>query len=496
MLTVFDEEKYIPKEESIKFFSWCNMMWGDDPHNTPKFHYFLVDEMMTSHTKFDAECFRGAAKSTIVSHRIPLYIATFGRFPNFGVVNNMCLLSDTFDQAESQKKTCMSYLDKSPVLQSFLKVERAVEGEVIFVNNKGHRTRMFTKGAGQAFRGANWEGFRPQFIIGDDILSDDIIYNKDLRKKLATWWVGTVENAVDISHYKELVIGTPMTEDDLLSSFQRSKQWHSVAIPVCKTFPVPLGSIQSNWKDRFTPERIMELYNNAKDIGEEATFYRELMLQTVSDDTRVFKKEWFKEFEYKKLKFEKSKYNFFTSMDLAATVKQSSDYTVIGTIAVNADGHRFVVRLDVGRYNPSEAIDVLFKHIRQFKPIEFRAEKAGIQQVLGHFIEEKMLKENTHFLMNYLELNSTTKKELRILSLQPLFKNRMIHFPTDVSIDEVEMMKHQILGFTKEGSTTGNDDIIDWLANFNDPNFIVLPSDYNTEYYEGVSLEAKDSTVF
>jgi len=107
-----------------------------------------------------------------------------------------------------------------------------------------------------------------------------------------------------------------------------------------------------------------------------------------------------------------------------------------------------------------------------------------------------MLKENTHFMMNYLQLNSTTKKELRILSMQPLFKNRMIHFPTDVSQDEVAMMEHQILGFTKEGSTTGNDDILDWLANFNDPNFIVLPSDYSEEYHEGIVIEAKDSTIF
>lgn len=496
MLQIFDEDKYVPKEESIKFFSWCNMMWGDDPHTTPKFHYFIVDEMMTSHTKFDAECFRGAAKSTIVSHRLPLYIATFGRLPNFGVVHNMCLLSDTFDQAEAQKKTCMSYLDKSEKLQSFLQVERAVEGEVVFRNNKGHRTRIFTKGAGQAFRGANWEGYRPEVIIGDDILSDDIIYNKDLRKKLATWWVGTVENSVDISHYKEIVIGTPMTEDDLLSSFQKSKLWHSIAIPVCKEFPVPMDKLKPNWADRFTKERIMELYDNARDIGEEGTFYRELMLQTVSEDTRVFKKDWFKKYEYKTIKHEKQKYNFFTSMDLAATTRQSSDYTVIGTIAVNGDGHRFVVKLDVGRYTPSEAIDIVFNHVRLFRPIEFRAEKAGIQQVLGHFIEKKMLKENTHFMMNYLQLNSTTKKELRILSMQPLFKNRMIHFPTDVSQDEVAMMEHQILGFTKEGSTTGNDDILDWLANFNDPHFIVLPSDYSEEYYEGTVMEAKDSTIF
>lgn len=496
MLQIFDEDKYVPKEESIKFFSWCNMMWGDDPHTTPKFHYFIVDEMMTSHTKFDAECFRGAAKSTIVSHRLPLYIATFGRLPNFGVVHNMCLLSDTFDQAEAQKKTCMSYLDKSEKLQSFLQVERAVEGEVVFRNNKGHRTRIFTKGAGQAFRGANWEGYRPEVIIGDDILSDDIIYNKDLRKKLATWWVGTVENSVDISHFKEIVIGTPMTEDDLLSSFQKSKLWHSIAIPVCKEFPVPMDKLKPNWSDRFTKERIMELYDNARDIGEEGTFYRELMLQTVSEDTRVFKKDWFKQYEYKTIKHEKQKYNFFTSMDLAATTRQSSDYTVIGTIAVNGDGHRFVVKLDVGRYTPSEAIDIVFNHVRLFRPIEFRAEKAGIQQVLGHFIEKKMLKENTHFMMNYLQLNSTTKKELRILSMQPLFKNRMIHFPTDVSQDEVAMMEHQILGFTKEGSTTGNDDILDWLANFNDPHFVVLPSDYSEEYYEGTVMEAKDSTIF
>jgi hypothetical protein len=391
----------------------------------------------------------------------------------------------------------MAYYDRSDVLKSFLKVERNVEGEVIFINNKGHRTRLFCKGAGQAFRGSNWEGHRPDFIIGDDILNDDIIANKELRTKLARWWTGVVENAVNKSHFKIVVIGTPMVEDDLLGLFSRSDEWYSVLVPVCREFPVPRDEIMSVWADRFTEDVIWDAYMSAKSIGEEGTFFRELMLQIVSDDTRVFKKDWIKRYKYEDVKKEKQKYNFFTTMDLAVSKKQSADFTVVMTIAVNSEGHWFIARVDRGRYNPSETIDILFKHVRQFKPIEVRAEKAGIQQVLGHFIEERMNKENTHFFMSDLSANSVQKKELRILGLQPRFKARKVHFPTDVCQDEVVALEHELMGFTREGSTTGHDDAIDTLANFLDEGFIVVPSDYgNTEYTEGFVLSAVDPTVF
>jgi hypothetical protein len=490
-------DTYIPKDESVKFFSFCNMMWEDDDNQTPLAHYYLFDELATSHQRFEALCHRGFAKSTVVSHRMPLYIATFGRLPNFGEVNNICLLSDTFDQSEAHRKTMMSYYYRSDKLQSFLSVERNVEGETIFVNKKGHRTRMFCKGTGQSFRGSNWEGHRPDLIIGDDILNDDILYNKDLMKKQRTWYSSVVAKAINIRHYKMIFIGTPMLEDDLLGMFKQSDNWKTIELPVCQEFTLDASKIKSLWADRFTPEKILEDYYESKSMGEENTFFREMMLQTVNEETQIFKRDWIKKFKVKDLAKNKQQYNFFTTMDLAVSRKEKADRTCVITIAVNSDNNWFIVDIAFGRFNPTEVIDILFKQVRRWKPLEVRAEKAALQQVLGHFIEERMLKENTHFLYNPLVANSTTKKEVRILGLEPKFKRRMIWFPEDDYIDEIMLLEKELLGQTKETNTTGHDDGIDTLASFLDSGFIVTPSDYSKEYYSDVSsTDIKDPTVF
>ena len=145
-------------------------------------------------------------------------------------------------------------------------------------------------------------------------------------------------------------------------------------------------------------------------------------------------------------------------MDLAVSRNDSADRSVIITIAVNGDGHWFVVDMAAGRFSPTEVIDILFKQVSAWKPLEVRAEKAALQQVLSHFIDEKMLRENRHFLMNSLEYNSTTQKEYRILGLQPKFKARRIHFPNDELHDEIMLLKKELLGQTKETNTTGHDD--------------------------------------
>lgn len=184
-------------------------------------------------------------------------------------------------------------------------------------------------------------------------------------------------------------------------------------------------------------------------------------------------------------------------MDLAVSFKQKADRTVVMTIAVDASNRWYIVDLAMGKYNPSEVIDILFKQVRKWRPIEVRTEKAALQQVLGHFIDERMMKENTHFLSNQLELNTTTKKEVRIVGLQPKFKQGKIFLPTDRCQEEIMLLEKEILGQTRETNITGHDDGIDTLANFLDPNFVITPSDYDTDYYGDIrNLEIHDPTVF
>lgn len=496
-MIIDDISGYTPKQESLKFFSWNNMCFGKEDNETPLMHYYLIDEMLTSHHKFVAEMFRGSAKTTNMSHKMPLYVATLGRLPNFGSVKNAVLISDTFEQADMQLQSCMAYYNNSDMVQSFLTLEKRKEGMLLFVNKAGHRFHISARGAGQSFRGTNFEGQRPQWIIGDDLQSDEILHNKDAARKLINWWVGTVLQAVDINRFKTTVIGTPMIDNDLISMLMKSPEYNKVRFPVARNFSLDENSIQSNWADRFTPKEIISMYSDAKALGAEAEFFRELFLETSNEETQVFKRDWLKYHKVKDIAKEKHKYNFFTSVDLAVSFKQKADRSVIMTIAVDSANRWYIVGLKMGRMNPTEVIDEIFKQVRRWRPLEFRGEKAALQQVLDHFIDERMMKENTHFMKNKLELNSTTKKEVRIIGLQPKIKNGMISFPSDECKEDALILEKELLGQTKETNTTGHDDGIDTLANFLDPNFVVTPSDYDYEYYEaGATLSHIDSTVF
>jgi predicted phage terminase large subunit-like protein len=466
----------------------------------------MVDEMIgTNEQNVQAMIHRGGAKSTVLSNYLPIDIAVRGKLENFGVVHNLVIFSATIDQAIEQLKAVRDIWDNSDILQEELKLARDKQGKIVadkvdylaLTNRAGHTLHIQAKGSGQSMRGTKKNGFRPQVCIFDDILKDEILTSENERKKLRTWFYSTVANAVDVTHYKKIVVGTPMTDDDLLMSMSRSKTYKTVKFPVADKFPCKVQDMVTSWPDRFTPERVMKQFNEAKEMGAEADFYREMMLEVVNEDLRIFKEEYFKEYYYKDMKKFFPDMNFFTSIDAAVSKKQSGDYSVVITVGVNSDGHLFIVRCDVGKMNPDELIDTLFEHVKEYRPIETRAEEAALQLVLDHYIEKRMMKTNTFFNYDKLIKNTSTAKEYRILGLQPMMKQGKIHFPADRSEDGIAELMYEMKGYISTGATTAHDDAVDCLANFLDPNFLQEPTmnsdNMPTEVMDGIEDLLGDS---
>lgn len=488
---------YKPGITSVMFFSWINIHVAKEQHKTPRMHYQMIDELIGSEEQnVQAMVHRGGAKSTVMTNYVPIYVAVNGSLPNFGIVHNLVIFSATIEQAIEQLKGIRDLWEGSELLQEFLTLAKTKNGKTIadkvdyiaWENRDGHVIHIQAKGAGQSMRGTKKNGFRPQLLIFDDILIDAILTSETERKKLKTWFYSTVANSVDVSHYKKIVVGTPMTDDDLLMVMLRSSQYKSVKFPVADVFPCPVDDIVSSWKDRFTPERIMAQFLEAKEAGADADFFREMMLEVVNDDMRIFEESWFKYYKYSDIKPSLAKMNIFTTMDLAVTQKKSGDFTVIITIGVNEDGHWFILKIDLGRFSPSQTIDKLFNHVTQFKPIETRAEKAALQQVLDHFIELKMQETGNYFNYTGLENNSSVSKEFRINALQPKMKMGHIHFPTDIDQDAMAELIYEMKGFIKTGATTAHDDAVDCLANFLDPEFVIKPMGKSGTEIEGDNL--------
>ena len=485
---------YAPGKTSIEFFSWINLHVAKEQHKTPRMHYQMIDELIGDESQnAQAMVHRGGAKSTVMTNYVPIKVAVDGSLPNFGKVHNLVIFSATIDQAIEQLKGVRDLWDGSDILQELLTLAKDKRGKIIadkvdyicWKNAAGHVIHLQAKGAGQSMRGTKKNGNRPQLLIFDDILVDSILTSETERKKLKTWFYSTVANSVDVSHYKKIVVGTPMTDDDLLMIMLRSESYKSVMFPIADKFPCKEEELVSSWKDRFTPARIMAQFKEAKDSGAEADWYREMMLEVVNDEMRIFEESYFKYYKYSDIKKDLSKMNIFTTMDLAVSKKKSADYTVIITIAVNEDGHWFIVKIDVGRFSPSETITKLFKHVDMFKPLETRAEKAALQQVLNDFIEQKMNETGTYFNYQGLENNSSVSKEFRINALQPKMKMGHIHFPTDIDQDGLAELEYEMKGYIRTGPTTAHDDAVDCLANFLDPDFIIKPMGKSGTEIEG-----------
>ena len=475
---------YKPLIWSRKFFSWTHVHIPAEQNITPRMHYQMYDELIGDEEQnVQAMVHRGGAKSTVFTNHLPIYVAVNGRLDNFGIVHNLVIFSATIDQAIEQLRGIRDIWDNSEVLQEFLTLARNKQGKIVadkvdyiaWQNKQGHVIHIQAKGAGQSMRGTKKNGYRPQLCLFDDILPDSILTSPNERIKLRTWFYSTVANAVDITHYKKIVVGTPMTDDDLLMVMARSETYKTVKFPVANEFPVPVEEMVTSWKDRFTPERVMKQFIEAKEAGAEADFYREMMLEVVNDDLRIFKDEYFKEYDYSLISKYFPEMNFYTTMDLAVSKKQSGDFVAIATIGVNSEGHWFLVKLDVGRFDPTETINRLFKHVTEYRPIEVRAEKAALQQVLDHFIEKKMQETNTYFFYQGLENNSSVSKEFRINGLQPLMKSGKLHFPVNRDVTAMAELYYEMKGYIKTGATTAHDDAIDCLANFLDPGFVVSP---------------------
>lgn len=477
---------YMPKIHSAKFFSWVNIHIPSEQNITPKMHYIMYDELIGCEDEQNVQALvhRGGAKSTVLTNHLPIYVAVNGELDNFGVVHNLVIFSATIDQAIEQLRGIRDIWDNSDILQEFLQLARNKQGKIIadkvdylaWENRNGHVIHIQAKGAGQQMRGTKKNGYRPQLLLFDDILPESILTSATERTKLRAWFYSAVSNAVDITHYKKIVVGTPMTDDDLLMMMSRSKTYKTVKFPVANEFPVAVEDMVTSWPDRFTPERVKKQFDEAKENGAEAEFYREMMLEVVNEDLRIFKDEYFKEYTYEIIQKKFKNMNFFTTMDLAVSQKTSGDFTVIMTIGVNSDGHWFLVGVDVGKFDPTQTIKKLFEHVRKFNPIEVRAEKAALQQVLDHFIQLEMENTGTYFFYQGLENNSSVSKEYRINGLQPKMKSGKIHFPRDRYPNDMAELLYEMKGFIKTGATTAHDDAVDCLANFLDPGFVVAPT--------------------
>lgn len=262
------------------------------------------------------------------------------------------------------------------------------------------------------------------YATKDDFSNQELMPNQEDIDKAIGWHKIAMSLLVPGNHTRIHNTGTRWAKRDLVD-FIRTNE------PSYKVFDLAAVNEKGEptWPSMYGLEKLEQI-KAAQGPSLFATQY--LCFPTVAEDM-LFRREWLQ--YYKSLDEKPEGMRIFTTVDLSgwtdSTRKSShSSRGVVLTCGWDNRNHMWILHYDVGRFDPSEVIDLLYKHHRLFNPELIGIEAVYYQKSLLHFTRKEM--ERRGWLpIRELKTDSNISKEIRIRALEPIAANLAIHCRED-----------------------------------------------------------------
>jgi len=183
-----------------------------------------------------------------------------------------------------------------------------------------------------------------------------------------------------------------------------------------------MGSDYPTWKERFGSETLKDIRSSQGPY-----MYATQYLNMPRDPAdALFQRDWLQ--IYNSFDEIPKPYTTATIVDLAlwGDTKGIAKNVVI-TIARDYNNHLWLMRYDRGKYNPTELIEIIERHTKQFDST-VHIEEVYYQKAVRHFAKVRMEQTGYAYTMNKLKSdNSKNAKANRIRTIQAHASNGFIH---------------------------------------------------------------------
>lgn len=339
-----------------------------------------------------------------------------------------------------------------------------------YKDGKKELTLVQAASTGGALRGRNWNGTRPDLIIGDDLEDARPGGNaatKEQREKWKDWFNSTVMPLGDPKGKKTafIIIGTVVHEDSLLNNlilndpdFKSKKYKAIIAEPTrvdlwdeCKAIYLDgntaIGERKANALAYYEKNRA-EMDEGAEVLwGEVQPLWRLLMWKWTygskafnteyqneprDEESQIFIPEKFRYYDESDLLNENGSYialDYYSFWDVAAGKNSRSDYNAIVTIGRDRRTNIFYIIDTWAQKCPAHiALKKALEKIKEFQPRVFTVETIGVGFDMHRQLTELAAKEKIYSTRIKSVGHYATKKEKRIEALQPLCANGFLRF--------------------------------------------------------------------
>lgn len=474
-----NSSNYLPSEESLKLISFIRAAGIEDNANA-EIHYRLADKYFGADKQVLVESFRGSAKSTMMEWFI-IYAATLGKVPNFGKVDFIAFVGDAAENGvKNFFRNIAGKIDQSTFLQGLLKIKRKTDSEMELENSEGKMLCIKGYGMRTNIRGVRYNGARPDIVILDDVTTNDALTSETIQKTINDNFFKAIVPALHPTRYRIYVIGTPISQNDILYQLSNNPKWVVHKFPICEKFPCTKEEFIGNWSDRFPYEAVLDKYEMYKASGKTQDFAQEYMLELLDTDDLLVADEDIQWFDPTIIRENRNAYNFYISTDFATSTKKSADFSTIGVWAVSSNSDWLLVDGQCKRQTMQENIDDLFRFVKKWNPLSVGIESSGQQGGFISIMQEMMMKRNIWFTFakkpgsKDVGIRPISDKTHRFVTgVQPKFKQNKVWFPkpelaaaSSPRLKELlDEMVHELGRFTLAGGVKAlaHDDAIDLL---------------------------------
>lgn len=371
------------------------------------FHKRMDDALWAGRRKVAIKVFRDGAKTARLRMFISKRIA-------YGVSRTVLYISKSEDAAIATIKWLKALVDKDTKWSRFYNIKKGgtwADDHAEFVNETlGISVTVLAVGIHGQIRGLNFEDYRPDLIVCDDIEDEKTVNTVEQIKKHSDLLHGTVmrglASPVDNPEAMIVIIQTPLDPDDAIETAFASagddplSDWLCIEASCFETLDFNVCGEQetdiSAWPDKLPTAFLMGEKRSYIKLNKLSLWLREMEVTVVSAELSFFKADWLK--KHKTLPDVQWK-ELILFIDPASSENPEADYQAI-TLTGIFSGHAWLMAYNksrgqdiddtVGKF--FETWDLMLKLGKGQAILKFGVEIVSYQRQLKRAIEKEMFK--------------------------------------------------------------------------------------------------------
>ena len=264
-------------------------------------------------------------------------------------------------------------------------------------------------------RGINFDDYRPDLIILDDILTDENAATLEQREKITNLVFGALKESLapytEEPNAKLVHLFTPQHGEDVGAIALKDPQWTSEVFACWTpgTLFLPVEEQISSWPDRYPTRTLREEKKSAMARNQSSIFAREMECRIISPEASAFKRDWLQFYD------EETRPKGAFTVIAVDPVPPPSDVQ----LAKNLHGKDFEAISVCARYggkyylldytqnkghDPGWTIAKVFEFALRYRASQIVVEAVGYQRVLEFILRQEMARRQQYFpVMPYVD---------------------------------------------------------------------------------------------